>query len=94
MQSLVSEASPEHSAPPLRGAGFVQVLVLVWIPVSHSAVHSVQAPNSAQLPSRSDAEIDKFLEQNLNLNSYYFPLAHNTTGRDVIFIPDSKFMIN
>ena len=51
LQSLVSELSPTQSAPPFAGAGFVQVLVLVWVPPPHSAEHSDQSPKSVYPPS-------------------------------------------
>ena len=40
LQSAVSVESPEQSAPPLLGDGFVQVLVLDFVPVPHVLVHS------------------------------------------------------
>ena len=40
LQSAVSVESPEQSAPPLLGDGFVQVLVLDLAPVPHVLVHS------------------------------------------------------
>ena len=40
LQSAVSVESPEQSAPPLLGDGFVQVLVLDLVPVPHVLVNS------------------------------------------------------
>ena len=41
LHSAVSVESPEQSAPPLLGAGFVQLLVLDLDPVSQLKLHSV-----------------------------------------------------
>ena len=51
LHSLVSMLSPTQSAPPFAGAGFVQVLDLVWIPPSQSSEHSDQSPKSVYPPS-------------------------------------------
>ena len=50
IQSWVSVPGPWQSAPPWAGAGFVQVLVLVWVPCPHAAEHSLQSVQSAQPP--------------------------------------------
>ena len=39
LQDDVSVASPGQYVPPFKGAGFVQVLVLVLVPPPHSALH-------------------------------------------------------
>ena len=41
LQSAVWVESPEQSAPPLLGAGFVQLLVLVFDPVPQLKLHSL-----------------------------------------------------
>ena len=44
LQALLSVPSPWHWAPPLVGTGFVQVLVLVWVPPPQDFEHVVQLP--------------------------------------------------
>ena len=51
LQGLLSDASPTQSAPPWAGAGWVQVLVLVWIPPLQRAEHSDHSPKSLYPPS-------------------------------------------
>ena len=43
LHCLVSLLTPTQSAPPLAGAGFVQVLVLVCVPPPQSAEHADQS---------------------------------------------------
>ena len=54
LHSLVLELSPTQSAPPFAGAGFVQVLDLIWVPPPHSAEQSDQAPKSLYPPSTAE----------------------------------------
>lgn len=52
LQGWVSTGEPEQLAPPYAGAGLVQVLVLVWVPVCPQAVteQALQALQEDQPP--------------------------------------------
>ena len=42
---------PSQSLPPWRGAGSVQFLSLVWMPLPHDSEHGVNAPQEVYTPS-------------------------------------------
>ena len=52
LQDTVWVAGPVHGAPPLAGAGEVQLLDSIWVPVGpHVAEHGVEGDHDAQAPS-------------------------------------------
>ena len=67
LQSTVSVESPEQSAPPLLGAGFVQLLVLDFDPVPQVTLHVPYALQADHPPSTGDYAV----RNDLLRNSYF-----------------------
>ena len=53
--------SPEQSAPPLRGGGFVQLRVLDFDEVPQVELHVLYVPQADHPPSTTDAAIRNFI---------------------------------
>ena len=98
LQGLVSSLSPTHSAPPLAGAGLVQVLVLVCVPPAHSAEHSDQSLYALNPPSTETIDVNQLnlgcmhggqlYAQTLTLN---FPTQQS---QPVLSVSNSIFKLN
>ena len=50
LHAALSILGPEHWAPPLAGAGLVQLLVLVRVPPPHVTLHAEKAPYALHPP--------------------------------------------
>ena len=67
LQSAVSVESPEQSAPPLLGAGFVQLLVLDFDPVPQVKLHVPYALQADHPPSTADTA----MRNDFYINSHF-----------------------
>lgn len=50
MHSAFWNDGPEHAFPPFSGAGFVHVLVRLYVPRPHRTLHSDHGPHELQPP--------------------------------------------
>ena len=67
LHSAVSVEAPEQSPPPLLGGGFVQLLVLNFVPVPHVTLHVPYALQDDHLPAIADAASGNFTSYNIYL---------------------------
>ena len=67
LHAAVSVESPEQSAPPLLGAGFVQLLVLDCDPVPQLKLHSPYPLQADHPPTTGDSAIRNVLSNNIYL---------------------------